>query len=95
MALWFQQHSLPCPVKKYVHISCPGCGLQTSWVQLLLGNFSESFRCHPATIPLLLYLLFAVAHLLFKFKNGNKIIIAGYLLIVCIVITNYIYKIIH
>jgi hypothetical protein len=84
---------LVCPVKKYLHFDCPGCGLQRSFVELLKGNFAMSFHYHFATIPLLLLLLYAAMHLYFKFNHGVKVIVGGYIFVALVVLTNYIYKI--
>jgi hypothetical protein len=94
MIKWLETHVLTCPVKKFFHIDCPGCGLQRSFIALLKGNLSESFYLHPATIPLLAFFIFAILQLSFKFKNGNRIIVAGYIFVCTVVLCNYVYKII-
>ena len=90
---WLEAHQLPCPVKYILNIDCPGCGLQRSLIALLKGNLAASFQLHPATIPLLLFVLFSALHLYFKFKKGNSIIIYSYIFIALILLANYIYKI--
>jgi len=92
---WLESIHLPCPVKHFFKIDCPGCGLQRSLIALLKGNLQLSFHYHPATIPLLLFFLFAGLHLKYRFKQGNKIIVCSYVIIVSILATNYIYKIIQ
>ena len=92
---WLETHQLPCPVRQFLHIDCPGCGLQRSFVELLKGNITSSFLLHPATIPLLCFFGFAALHLKYKVKKGNLIIIYSYIFIALIVISNYIYKIIY
>lgn len=37
----------PCPSVLLFDRPCPGCGLTTSWTNLLHGNILESFRNHP------------------------------------------------
>lgn len=39
-----------CPIRAATGIPCPGCGLTTSAVQFLQGNFVESLRTH-AFVP--------------------------------------------
>lgn len=95
MANWLQANQLVCPVKKYLHFDCPGCGLQRSFAALLKGDILMSFLFHPVTIPLLLFFLFSALHLKFKFNSGNKIIVYSYLFIAAIIVSNYIYKIVH
>ncbi len=91
---WLQASQLACPVKKYLHICCPGCGMQRSFVALLQGNFTLSVQYHAGTIPILFFFLYATLHLIFKFRHGNKIIVYGYIFVAAIILCNYIYKII-
>ena len=90
---WLKEHLITCPFKKYTGIDCPGCGLQRSVIALFEGNFIKSFHYYPATIPILLLLLFSIGHLKFDFKNGALIIKLFYIAIVLIIVVNYIYKI--
>ena len=87
-------HQLPCPVRHYLHFDCPGCGLQRSVLALLRGDFSASWQLHPATVPLLLFLLFTALHLKYKFREGARVVIYGSIFIATIILSNYIYKII-
>lgn len=95
IAAWLQANQLICPVKKYVHIDCPGCGMQRSFIALLTGNIEASIRLHLATIPLLLFLLYSALHFFLKFRNGNRVIVYIYLFITGLIVSNYIYKIVH
>jgi len=90
---WLETHQLPCPVKYYLHIDCPGCGLQSSFIELTRGNFLASFRLHPVTVPLILFVIFSVLHLIYKFRKGNLIVVYSYIFIALIVLINYIFKI--
>jgi len=92
---WLEKNQLACPVKTWLGADCPGCGYQRSFIELLKGNLQTSFNYHPATIPLILFFLFSFTHLIKPIKYGNKIIVYGYLIVVAVVLTNYIYKIIH
>ena len=91
---WLKMHQLPCPVRYYLHFDCPGCGLQRSTLALLRGDLLASWQLHPATVPLLLFLLFAALHLKYKFPKGNIVGIYGSIFIATIILSNYIYKII-
>jgi hypothetical protein len=95
IVFWLEANQLPCPIKKIAQINCPGCGLQGSFIALLKGNLQQSFQIHPATIPLMLFFLFAALQLKFQFKPGNKIIVYSYIFVATILATNYIYKNIH
>ncbi|MCC7331427.1 MAG: DUF2752 domain-containing protein [Flavobacteriales bacterium] len=67
---WLESHYLACPYKTFFDIDCLGCGMQRSFVELLKGNFVESFMLYPALIPLLFMLLLLPLHLIFKYKHG-------------------------
>lgn len=94
IAKWLQQHQLTCPLKKYLGITCPGCGMQRSFIALLNGDIKSSFMLHPVTIPLIAFFLYAVLHLIFRYKNGNKVIVYFYLFVTVLIVTNYIYRVI-
>ena len=91
---WLEKNMLQCPSKKYLHIECMGCGLQRSFIFLLKGNLFESIKIYPATIPLLIVVLFACLHIVFKLKNGAKIIQVLFIITAAIIFIFYGYKII-
>ena len=90
---WISHHLLGCPFKSYFGIDCPGCGLQRSVVALLRGDFSASFNLYPATIPIILMVLFTIVHLKVDFKFGAGLIKFAFATIAVIIVINYIYKI--
>lgn len=53
---WLENNMVPCQYNLFFGISCPMCGFQRSLVELLKGNFIESFLLFPALIPFLLTL---------------------------------------
>jgi hypothetical protein len=59
---WLQNHLLACPFKMLTGYDCPGCGFQRSVIALLQGNLNQSFHYYPATIPLLLAVIFTIAN---------------------------------
>ena len=85
---------LPCPVKHFFHIDCPGCGLQRSILSLLEGDLGESLSLYPATIPIFVLLFYTALHLKFDFKRGAAIIKWGYIGCTAIIVGFYIYKIV-
>jgi hypothetical protein len=90
-----ERHLLTCPSRALLHIDCPGCGMQRSFICLLRGDVSGSLALHPATIPMLALIIFAVLHLLFKFKKGGRVIVIFQLTVAIITLGFYIYKIAH
>jgi hypothetical protein len=91
---WLEKHMLACPSKKYLHIDCPGCGLQRSIIALMKGEWQQSFAVYPATIPILLMFAYLVLHLLFQFKKGARNLTILFLFCAGIIAVHYIYKVI-
>jgi hypothetical protein len=89
---WMETHQVPCLVKHFFHLDCPGCGLQRSFIALLKGNIHESLRFHPAAIPLLVAVIYVCLHLLFKFRKGGLVIIYSFIFIALLVTSNFFYK---
>lgn len=92
---WLENHQLPCPVKSLLHIECPGCGLQRSFIALLEGDISKSIHHHVAAIPLICLFLLSVLQIKMGFKWGIRAIIVLYIFTLAISFTSYIYRIIH
>lgn len=92
---WIEKHLLDCPSKKYLHIECPGCGLQRSMVLLFRGHLVGSLQMYPATIPIIALFIFLALHLFYKFENGAILLKFLYISIAFIVVVFYIYKIIN
>lgn len=66
---WLRDHLIPCPFKYLTGLDCPGCGFQRAVLALIDGNFSESFKLYPPTIPLLLFFIYGSAGRFFKMDN--------------------------
>lgn len=62
---WLQNYLLKCPFKKLTGFDCPGCGFQRSVLSLLQGDLYHSLALYPATIPIILLVLFS-------FVNRNQ-----------------------
>lgn len=95
VAAWLHEHMLACPSVKWMHIQCPGCGMQRSAVALLNGELQTSLSLHPATLPFLALMLLAPLHLLFRFRHGGKALIALQMIVAGVSLAFYVYKIIH
>ena len=53
--------SIPCPIQKFLHFPCPGCGMTRAWLCVLRLDFGGAFRMHSMfwSVPLLIvYYLF-------------------------------------
>jgi hypothetical protein len=92
---WMEANMLTCPSKKWLHIECPGCGMQRSIIALLKGDFANSFYLYPATVPILFMLGFTLVHLKFRFSAGATILKYLYIGIAIVILVFYIYKIIN
>ena len=91
---WLESHQVPCLNKSVLGIDCPGCGMQTAFIELLKGNIIESVKIYPALIPTIIMLTFLILHLIFKIKNGALILKITFIINSSIIITSYIYKLI-
>lgn len=89
---WLAQNQMPCYFKKYIGISCPGCGFQTAFVELLKGNILKSIIIYPALIPMLFLFIFLILHLIFKFKKGANILKFIFIFSSLLIVSNYILK---
>jgi hypothetical protein len=92
---WMERNMLTCPSKKWLHMECPGCGLQRSVIALFRGDIHTSLSLYPATIPLLVMLAFTALHLRFDFRHGAVVIKYLYIGTAAIVFLFYIYKLLN
>ncbi|MBM3403450.1 MAG: DUF2752 domain-containing protein [Bacteroidetes bacterium] len=90
---WLEQHQMPCSWKRTFGIDCPGCGMQSAFIELLKGNLVESIKIFPALIPMITMILFLIFHLVFRFQNGARILLFLLIFTVCILVISYLYKI--
>ncbi len=89
---WLETHQLACPWKTFIGIECPGCGMQTSFIELLKGHLIPSLKIFPALIPMLLILIFLGIHLIFKLPKGAFILKILFIFTTSILIVGYILK---
>ena len=90
-----ETHQQPCKMKKNWGMDCLGCGFQRALIDLMKGNLLKSIKEYPALIPIIFLFLFLILHIIFKFKNGAKILVWNFIFIWIIMITNYILKFIN
>ncbi|PTM05187.1 MAG: DUF2752 domain-containing protein [Bacteroidetes bacterium] len=88
-----EDYMLPCLNKKLFGIECFGCGLQRSTLLLFQGEFIAAFKMYPAIYTLILFALFLVLNLFYKFKYAEKIKLILVVLNVVIIVTSYFIKI--
>lgn len=89
---WLETHMMSCFYKQITGFDCPGCGMQRSFIELLKGNFKESFYLYPPLLPTLFTLGLTVWHLVFKLKNGAAFIKYSFITTTSIVVISYIIK---
>lgn len=92
---WLESHMGSCIYRKYFGIECPGCGMQSSFIELLKGNIIECIKLYPALLPMIFTLIFLVLHLIFKYKNGALILKISFIFTALLMIIVYIVKLIN
>lgn len=89
---WLENHTIPCLYKTLFGIECPGCGTQRALIELLKGNVVQSIKTWPALLPVMFMLVYLVLFLVFRFKNGLKILKISFIINAAIILANYVYK---
>jgi hypothetical protein len=92
MSFQTEEYMLPCLNKKLFGVECFGCGFQRSFFHLIKGEFTEAFLLYPAIYTLIIFLLFVLLNLKFKFKNARKIILTLATINILIIVISYIIK---
>ncbi|WBL23573.1 DUF2752 domain-containing protein [Zunongwangia sp. HRR-M8] len=83
---------LPCLNKTLLGVECYGCGGQRAAVLLFQGHFKEAFIMYPAIYSLLIFAVFLIINIFYKFKGDFKIKIAFIFFNASIMIISYIIK---
>lgn len=91
---YLESHMAPCYYKQVLGIPCPGCGMQTAFIELLKGHIWESITIYPALIPTIAMLFFLILHLIFRFRKGADILKYLFMADIAIVVFHYIYVLI-
>ncbi|SHG28544.1 Protein of unknown function [Flavobacterium micromati] len=87
-----EKYMFPCLSKTLFGIECLGCGFQRSFVLLLQGDFSGSFKMYPALITTILFLGIIALSFIQKSKNYNNLIFISAVLNGIFMVASYIYK---
>ncbi len=90
---WLEKRELPCLFKKYLHVDCPGCGFQRSFIALFKGNIKESFLLFPTTFALILFFILFFTNNKYEFVSMKKFLNAGLVLLFTFFTLTYLYKI--
>ncbi len=91
---WLETHQLPCLYREWLGIPCPGCGMQTAFIELLKGHLVTSLRIYPPLIPILMVLFFLSLHLIIRFKKSAVIIKISVIITAGIMAVNYLFELI-
>jgi hypothetical protein len=92
LANWLESILLPCFYKAFLGIECPGCGMQSSFIELLRGNLYSSLTLYPALTTTILLLVLLVIHLAFKLRHGALLLKILFMVNASIMVLHYIYK---
>lgn len=90
---WLESHQISCFYKRFLGVPCPGCGLQTSFIELLKGNLLNSLEAFPLLIPIMFLFVFVVLHLIIKFSFGAKLIKISAIFVGILLALNYLFTI--
>lgn len=95
IANWLEQNMGSCMYHKMFGIQCPGCGMQRAFIELLRGNFIESFKLYPPLLPIMFMMLLLLIHIVFKLKRGADYLKYSFIFTTLIIVANYIIKVIN
>ncbi|MBR5983649.1 MAG: DUF2752 domain-containing protein [Bacteroidales bacterium] len=89
---WLEHHLLPCPIKHFFGIECPGCGMQRSIIELLKGNILDSIMLYPPLIPMIILFAILIVNLKINSTAWLKALKYTFIANLTIIFTNYIFK---
>jgi hypothetical protein len=92
MLEWLEAHMGACVFMKYLHVECPGCGIQRAFIALLRGNVLESIRLFPALLPYLTTLCMLVWQIYSSTSKKAMLIMFLFLVSTGIMLVSYILK---
>lgn len=93
IADWLDGRMLSCPSKSLAGITCPGCGFQRAFVDLLRGDIAGSWEHYPPLLPFLLTMLLLVFFLVSRYRYRLQMVVGAFFTTVIFIVVNYLYKI--
>jgi hypothetical protein len=93
LTYWLEQHQAPCSWKSTFGVECPGCGMQSAFIELLKSHLVECIRIYPALIPMLALFIFLALHLIFNFRKGALTIKILFIFTASVMFIHFFYKI--
>lgn len=65
-----------CPVARFLHVPCPGCGMTRAIDLLVHGDIAASLAMHPLAVPTaLVQLAFAVVTIVVTLRHGTPFVL--------------------
>ncbi|TYP98756.1 uncharacterized protein DUF2752 [Tenacibaculum adriaticum] len=92
--LKLEDYMLPCLNKKLFGIDCMGCGFQRAISLLLHGEFIDAFKMYPAIYTLIIFIVYILLNLKYKFNNAHKNIRILAIINVILIVGHFILKLI-
>ncbi len=82
-----------CPIKAFIHIPCPGCGLTHATLYLITLNFKASFNANPTCILWIVSIsLFLINRYILQEKIKGKYMSLIFIIVSIITIISYVYR---
>ena len=75
-----------CPILKYLHLYCPGCGGTRMLNSFIKGDFYQSFRWNPLLFILLILLIFYFISFIFIFIKKKVLLVPSKNLIIMLIV---------
>jgi hypothetical protein len=94
MLSWLENHMFPCALKSLAGFDCPLCGGQRAFIQLLKGNFADSFSIYPPLLFILIYFAILTLYLSKSKLVTKKRLNISSIAVLSVIFINYTVKII-
>ncbi|MBQ7580444.1 MAG: DUF2752 domain-containing protein [Clostridia bacterium] len=62
-----------CPVRRFLHLKCPGCGMTGAFLDFLRLDFASAMGQNALSLPIIAYLLYVFVPYTVRYvKDGTK-----------------------